>query len=35
VREIAKAHGGSVSVDTAPGRGARFLVRLPAGTTAT
>jgi len=34
VREIANAHGGSVSVDTAPGRGARFMVRLPTGTTA-
>ncbi|HSU41752.1 MAG TPA: ATP-binding protein, partial [Polyangiaceae bacterium] len=34
VREIADAHGGSVSVDTAPGRGARFMVRLPTGTTA-
>jgi PAS domain S-box-containing protein len=34
VREIARAHGGSASVDTSPGGGARFLVRIPAGTPA-
>jgi signal transduction histidine kinase len=30
VREIIDRHGGSVSVDDAPGGGARFTVRLPA-----
>ncbi len=29
LREIAEAHGGSVSVESAPGRGARFTVSLP------
>jgi two-component system OmpR family sensor kinase len=31
VAAIAQAHGGSASVDTAPGQGARFRVRLPTG----
>jgi two-component system OmpR family sensor kinase len=31
VAAIAEAHGGSASVDTAPGRGATFRVRLPRG----
>ena len=30
-RGLARAHGGDVTVDTEPGRGARFTVRLPAG----
>lgn len=30
VREVARAHGGDVSVDAAPSGGARFTVRLPA-----
>ncbi len=30
VRQAAEAHGGSVEVETAPGRGATFRVRLPA-----
>ena len=29
VAAVAEAHGGGVSVDTAPGRGARFVVDLP------
>ena len=29
VQSLVEAHGGSVSVDTAPGRGATFRVRLP------
>jgi two-component system sensor histidine kinase HydH len=29
VQRIADAHGGSVSVESAPGEGARFTVRLP------
>ncbi len=29
VAAIAQAHGGSVSLDTAPGRGAKFTVRIP------
>lgn len=28
-REIARAHGGSIEIDTAPGRGTCFVVRLP------
>ena len=31
VRQSAEAHGGSVEVESAPGRGATFRVRLPAG----
>ena len=31
VRQIAQAHGGSVEVDSAPGRGTTFCVRLPRG----
>jgi two-component system sensor histidine kinase PilS (NtrC family) len=31
VQRIADAHGGSVAIDAAPGGGARFTVRLPAG----
>jgi signal transduction histidine kinase len=30
VREIVEAHGGAVAVDSAPGRGSTFVVRLPA-----
>jgi signal transduction histidine kinase len=30
-REIARAHGGTLELETAPGRGARFYLRLPAG----
>jgi signal transduction histidine kinase len=29
VRHIARAHGGEVSVDSAPGRGSRFVISLP------
>jgi signal transduction histidine kinase len=32
VRQAAEAHGGSVEVESAPGRGATFRVRLPAAT---
>jgi len=32
VREIVRAHGGSVTVDSAPGRGTTFTVSLPRGT---
>ncbi len=32
-REIVEAAGGSISVESRPGEGARFLVRLPVGTT--
>jgi two-component system heavy metal sensor histidine kinase CusS len=34
VREIARAHGGDVSVASAPGRGSRFSVQLPVAATA-
>jgi two-component system, OmpR family, sensor kinase len=30
VRAVAEAHGGSVRLETPPGGGARFVVRLPA-----
>jgi signal transduction histidine kinase len=29
VKEIAEFHGGSVSVDSAPGKGSTFLLRIP------
>jgi signal transduction histidine kinase len=29
VRHVATAHGGSASVESAPGRGARFTIRIP------
>ncbi|HEV7865248.1 MAG TPA: ATP-binding protein, partial [Acidimicrobiia bacterium] len=29
VAAVAEAHGGTVTVDTAPGEGARFVVALP------
>ena len=32
VRHIAQAHGGEVSVDSAPGEGSKFTITLPAGT---
>lgn len=31
VRQMVEAHGGSVAVESAPGRGSRFIVRLPLG----
>jgi signal transduction histidine kinase len=31
VRQIVEAHGGEVSVESTPGQGASFLVRLPLG----
>ncbi len=34
VQRIVDAHGGSVTVESSPGRGARFVVRLPAAATA-
>jgi signal transduction histidine kinase len=30
VKRIVEAHGGSLRVESAPGQGARFVVRLPA-----
>ncbi|HVO39950.1 MAG TPA: ATP-binding protein [Spirochaetia bacterium] len=33
VKHIAQSHGGNVAVESAPGRGTRFIVRLPAETT--
>jgi two-component system heavy metal sensor histidine kinase CusS len=30
VRSIAELHGGAVTVDSAPGKGAAFVLRLPA-----
>jgi signal transduction histidine kinase len=35
VSQVVAAHGGHVTVDDAPGRGARFSVHLPARTLAT
>lgn len=32
VKQIAEAHGGSVAVESAPGKGSTFLIRLPAAT---
>lgn len=34
VRGVAEAHGGSVSLDSAPGQGSRFTLRLPLGAVA-
>jgi signal transduction histidine kinase len=31
VRHIAEAHGGTVTVESAPGDGSRFSLRLPLG----
>ena len=34
VRSVVAGHGGSIALDSAPGRGARFEVRLPLAPTA-